>query len=84
LEWACENKVITDGDRALLLCLVEAADSAAIRLVDRRTGGLLANNVSEAVAQKWGIAPRTVRRRARSSMDALSSACTAAVGRIPA
>jgi len=78
LEWACQNKVITDDDRALLLCLVEAADSAATRRLGRGTGGLMANNVSEAVAQQWGIAPKTVRRRARRSMDALSSACTEA------
>jgi len=84
LAWACENRVITGADRALLLCLVEAADRAAPRRVDRGTGGLMANNLSEAVAQKWGIDPRTVRRRVRSSMDALSSACTAAVGRVPA
>jgi hypothetical protein len=78
LEWACKNKVITEADRALLLCLVEAADSAATRRLGRGTGGLMANNVSEAVAQQWGIAPKTVRRRARRSMDALSSACTVA------
>jgi hypothetical protein len=84
LEWACENKVITEADRALLLCLVEVADSAVTRRLGRGTCGLMANNVSEAVAQQWGIAPKTVRRRARRSMDALSSACTAAVGRVPA
>ena len=84
LRWGCENKVITDSDRALLLCLVEAADSAVTRRSCRGSGGIMANSVSEAVAQKWGIAPRTVRRRARSSMDAISSACTAAVGRVPA
>jgi hypothetical protein len=84
LQWGCENKVITDNDRALLLCLVEAADSAATRRLGRGYGGLMANKVSEAVAQQWGIAPKTVRRRARRSMDALSSACTAAVGRVPA
>jgi len=82
LEWGCQNKVITDDDRALLLCLVEVADSAATRRLGRGTGGLMANNVSEAVAKQWGIAPKTVRRRARRSMDALSSACTAAGGRV--
>ena len=54
LQWACENKVITGADRALLL----------------------ANDISKVVAQQWGIAPSTVRRRARRSVDALSSACT--------
>jgi hypothetical protein len=84
LEWACENRVITDADRALLLCLVEAADGAATRRLGRGTGGLLANKVSEVVAHQWGIAPKTVRRRARRSMDALSSACTGTGGRVSA
>src|ERR1035437_11120103 len=38
LEWACENKVITEADRALLLCLVEAADSAVTRQIGRASG----------------------------------------------
>ena len=76
LAWACENKVITGADRALLLRLVEAAAGAATRKVGRGTGGLLANDISKVVAQQWGIAPSTVRRRARRSVDALSSACT--------
>ena len=84
LGWGCANKVITDGDRALLLCLVEAADRAGTRRVGRGTGGLMANNVSEAVARQWGIAPKTVRRRARRSMDALSGAFAGTGGRVPA
>ena len=84
LEWGCETKVITDADRALLLCLVEAADGATTRRIGRGTGGLMANKVSEAVAQQWGIAPKTVRRRARRSMDALASAYTGTVGRVSA
>jgi len=76
LEWGCDNKVITDDDRALLLCLVEAADRTATRRLGRGTGGLMANDVSKVVAQQWGIAPSTVRRRARRSVDALASACT--------
>jgi len=84
LAWGCKNRVITDDDRALLLCLVEAADGAATRKLGRGTGGLMANNVSEAVAQQWGISPSTVRRRARRSMDALSSACTGTDGRVSA
>jgi hypothetical protein len=84
LEWACENKVITANDRALLMCLVEAADGATTRWLGRGTGGLLANNVSELVAQQWGIAPKTVRRRARRSLNALTSACTGTDGRVSA
>ena len=76
MEWGCENNVITDDNRALLLCLVEAADRTATRRLGRGTGGLMANDVSKVVAQQWGIAPSTVRRRARRSVDALASACT--------
>jgi hypothetical protein len=82
LGWACKNKVITDDDRALLLCLVEAADRAAFRR-DRGRGGLLANDVAEAVARQWGIAASTVRRRAGESVDALASACAETGGRFP-
>lgn len=84
LEWGCENKVITDADRALLLCIVQAADRASTRRLGRGTGGLMANDVSEVVAQQWGIARSTVRRRARRSVDALSSACTGNDWRVPA
>ena len=84
LQWACDKKVISAADRALLLCLVEAADGAATRKLGRGTGGLLANDVSKVVAQRWGIAPSTVRRRARRSVDALSSACTGTDGRVSA
>jgi len=82
LRWGCENKVITDSDRALLLCLVEAADRAASRR-GRGWGGLLANDVAEVVARQWGIGASTVRRRARESVDALASACAETGGRFP-
>ena len=83
LRWGIKNKVITDGDRALLLCLVEVADRTASRRY-KSTGGLLADDIAEAVARQWGIGPATVRRRARQSVDALSSACTEAGGRVRA
>jgi hypothetical protein len=82
LEWGRKNHVITDDDRALLVCLVEAADRAATMRACRGAGGLLANEVSEEVAKQWGISPKTVRRRARRSIDALASACTTTKGRI--
>jgi len=84
LEWGCKNEVITGDDRAMLLCLVEVADRTATTRLGRCTGGLMANDVSEAVAQRWGISSKTVRRRARQSIDALSGACTAANPRVPA
>lgn len=76
LEWACANNVISSEDRALLLCLVDAADRASTTRVGRGAGGLMANDVSAAVADEWGISPATVRRRARRSLRALSAACT--------
>ena len=82
LTWGIKNQVITDGDRSLLLCLVEAADRAASQR-DRGWGGLLANDVSEVVARQWGIGASTVRRRARESVDALASACAETGGRFP-
>ena len=84
LDWACRHKVITEDDRALLLCLVEVADRADTTRFGRGTGGLMANEVSIAVAQQWGVAPKTVRRRARRSMDALASACAKTRERVPA
>jgi hypothetical protein len=75
LEWACANRVISDTDRRLLLCLVSAADRAGTRRVGRGHGGLMANDVSAAVAEGWGVSARTVRRRASRSLHALAAAC---------
>jgi hypothetical protein len=75
LDWACANRVISDTDRRLLLCLVSAADRAGTRRVGRGHCGLMANDVSAAVAARWGISPRTVRRRAQRSLHALAAAC---------
>lgn len=74
LEWACETGVITDTDRCLLLCLVEAADRSATKRTGRGSAGLMANDVSEAVASRWGMSPVTVRRRARRTLTALTTA----------
>ena len=76
LEWACAHDVITIQDRELLLGLVEAAGGAGTRRTGRGHGGFMANDVSARVARAWGIAPVTVRRRARRSMAALAAACT--------
>lgn len=75
LEWACEHDVITPADRSLLLCLVEAADGAAIRRTGRGSGGLMANDLNEQVAGRLGISVCTLRRRTRRSIDALTDAC---------
>jgi hypothetical protein len=76
LEWACDQKVITRDDRTLLLCLVAAADREGTTRVGRGGGGLMANDVSAAVAAEQGISAVTVRRRARRSLRALTQACT--------
>ena len=76
LDWACVADVITDADKCLLLSLVEAADGAATTRMGRGPGGLMANDVSAAVASRWGISPITVRRRARRTVQALTVACS--------
>lgn len=75
LEWACVAGVITGTDRSLLVSLVEAAARTDTRRVGRGHGGLMANDVSEAVASSWGISASTVRRRARRTVRALTDAC---------
>ena len=79
LEWACTRDVITVEDRALLLSLVAAAEGAGTRRLGRGHGGFMANDVSARVARQWGIAPVTVRRRARRCLAALAAACTGTV-----
>ncbi|MBO1766675.1 hypothetical protein [Allobranchiibius sp. GilTou38] len=75
LDWACDRDVITAADRRMLLRLLEAGD----RLRSRRTGrcgaGLMANETTEHVARQLGMSARTLRRRARRSIDALADAC---------
>lgn len=74
LAWACEEDVISDEDRFLLLCLVEEAAWVDTRRTGRGRGGLMANDVSERVAPRVGVSDKTVRRRASRSMRALSAA----------
>ena len=74
LSWACDNRVITDNDRNLLLSLLEAADRTDSARVRRGRGGLLSNEISERVAKDYGVSPVTVRRRAGRSIQALSDA----------
>ena len=75
LSWACENEVISEQDRSLLLSLVAAADRSEATTYQRGRGGLLSNELSEQVAKEYGIAPVTVRRRAGRTIEALSQAC---------
>lgn len=76
LSWACDNDVITDQDRGLLLSLVAAADRHSPTRAGRGRGGLMANDVTESVGHELGLSATTVRRRARVCIDALSRACT--------
>jgi hypothetical protein len=75
LATACAGGVISQQDRTLLLCLVDAANRAPVVRTGRGHGGLMANEISELVAQRCGMSVRTVRRRALRSITALASAC---------
>jgi hypothetical protein len=76
LEWACAVNIISDSDRSLLLSLAETADSSAPARTGRGWSGLMANDLSANVADRLGISPITVRRRARKAITALADACT--------
>lgn len=67
LDWGCASGVISEQDRQLLLDLIAAA-SAAVPVRSR----LLSDRTSEAVAARWGVSGRTVRRWAARSIHALA------------
>jgi hypothetical protein len=75
LEWARAVNVISDFDRSLLLSLAETADSFGPARTGRGWCGLMANHSSADVADRLGISPITVRRRARKAISALADAC---------
>ncbi|MBO1756470.1 hypothetical protein [Allobranchiibius sp. CTAmp26] len=75
LEWACRHDVITPADRSLLLHLVQAGGRSGTTRTGRRAGGLMANDTTDALALQLGVSARTLRRRARRSIDALAGAC---------
>jgi hypothetical protein len=77
LEWARAVNVISDSDRSLLLSLAETADAFAPARTGRGWSGLMANDLSADVADRLGISPITVRRRARKAIRALADACPA-------
>lgn len=72
LEDAVEERVVDAGDVDLLLRLAVLADGADVRRTGRGHAGLCSRPASEAVAGELGISARTVRRRAASSLQALS------------
>jgi hypothetical protein len=77
LEWARAVNVISDSDRSLLLDLAETADSFGPARTGRGWCGLMANELSAEVADRLGMSPITVRRRARKAITALADACAA-------
>ena len=75
LEWACERELITTPERALLVSLVAAVDQVkGTRGKDK--AGLLGVQVSERVANEWGIGASTVRRRVGRTIETLAGAAT--------
>ena len=72
LERARAQQVISDEDQQLLLVLAQAADAAAQTHWGRACFGLMTPVASSQVAMACGVSARTVRRRARRSLDALS------------
>lgn len=75
LDWACDRQVIAPADRQLVLLLVEAAQH--LRLRKSPTHGLLGNDATATVAALLGVCERTVRRRARRAIRALTAAAPA-------
>jgi hypothetical protein len=74
LAWARDNEVISEPDRALLLCLVEEADEVETGRLGCVNYGLTANEISMRVAPRCGLSQATVRRRAARSIQALAAA----------
>lgn len=72
LEAACRQRVISAEDLYLRLGLAQAADAAGQTHFVRACSGLMTPVASSQMAQRWGASARTVRRRARRSLDALS------------
>lgn len=75
LSWACDHRVIAAEDRQLVLLLVEASQDLRLRLTPSH--GLLGNEATATVAALLGVCERTVRRRARRTIRALTDAAPA-------
>lgn len=76
LEEAVGERVVEADDVDLLLRLAVVADDVDVRHSGRGHAGLCSRPASEAVARELGISARTVRRRAASSLRALSDTRT--------
>jgi hypothetical protein len=72
LDWAVEQALISDADTRLLVDVVAAAAQSTSG--PSAGGWLLGNQASELVAADLGVSGRTVRRRAKRSIEALADA----------
>ena len=73
LDRACRDRVIATSERHLLLRLVATSDAEVLPRRCSR-GGVTAHSVTVVVGAELGVAERTVRRRAKRSLDALTRA----------
>lgn len=71
LDEACDRQIISLEDRRLLVEIVAAAEVCP---PTRGSDWLLTNAISELVAAQHGVCAKTIRRRARRSLDALMAA----------
>lgn len=72
LEAAADVGVITSKDRDLLIDLALASDEAGVP-GRRGRAGLMTPRASEAVALRWGVSSRTIRRRAARAIESLQT-----------
>lgn len=72
LDWAVEQALISEADTGLLVDVVAAAARSASG--PPAGGWLLGDQASELVAAERGVSGRTVRRRAKRSIEALAEA----------
>jgi len=72
LDWACSHELILASDRLMLLLLVEASQDLHVRIATSH--GLLSNEATAEVAALLGVCERTVRRRTRRTIAAVTAA----------
>jgi hypothetical protein len=74
LDWACTARVITVGDRDLLMCLLDAAGEVEPSRVNRSNSGLTSHDITLWAAPRCGLSQATVRRHAARSIRAIAAA----------
>jgi len=75
LSWGEQVGLIEARDRLLLASLVDQTERLGARTVCRSGQGLMSAPALAGTAAEFGLSPGTVRRRARRSIDALTSVC---------